>query len=99
MIPIYVDMGRYRDSIEQTIADSYAIPVPPTWREFASMPLVFCIDGLELLPSAIQLTALSHIAALMSTMGPQARWVLSCRSEALPLFRPWFSSAEAPCAH
>ena len=94
LVPIYVDMGRYRDSIEQTIADCYAIPVPPTWREFASMPLVFCIDGLELLPSAIQLTALSHIAALMSTMGPQARWVLTCRSEALPLFRPWFSSAE-----
>ncbi len=94
LVPLYVDLGRYRDSLEQTIADCYSVPALPTWREFASMPVVLFVDGLEQLPSAIQLTALSHIAALMSTMGPQARWVLSCRSEALPLFRPWFSTAE-----
>lgn len=94
LVPLHFDLGRYRDSLEQTIVDCYGVTTPPIWREFASLPVVFLVDGLEQLPSDIQLTALSHIAALMSTMGPQARWVLSCRSEALALFRPWFSSAD-----
>lgn len=94
LVPLFVDMARFRDSIEQTIVDVYGVPMPPTWRELTPLSLVFYLDGLEQLPTETQLTALSHVAALMSTIGPQARWVMACRSEALALFRPWFSTAE-----
>lgn len=92
-VPLYIDIQHFHDTIEQTLADS-AGGVAPVWREFNDRTLVFFIDGLEQLRSDIQLTVLSSISTLMSTLGAQARWVLTCRSEALPLFRPWFSSAE-----
>lgn len=93
LVPIYVDLAQFRDSIEQTISESVGVSAP-VWRELSDRSLVFFIDGLEQLRSDIQLTALSSIATLMSTLGTQARWVLTCRSEALPLFRPWFSTAD-----
>lgn len=93
LVPVFVDLALFRDSIEQTISDSVAVPAP-VWRELHDRSLVFFVDGLEQLRSDIQLTALSGIATLMSSLGAQARWVLTCRSEALPLFRPWFSTAD-----
>lgn len=93
-LPLYVDMAQYEGSLEQTIASMYRCGKPPAWGEFASQGLLFLVDGLERLPSESQLSVLSQLAATMSTLGTQARWVLSCRSEALPLFRPWFSGAE-----
>lgn len=92
-VPIYVDLAQFRDSVEQTIGESVGVSVP-VWRELSERSLVFFIDGLEQLRSDIQLTALSSIATLMSMLGTQARWVLTCRSEALPLFRPWFGTAD-----
>ncbi len=92
-VPIYVDLVQFGESIEQTISMSVGVSVP-VWRELSDRTFVFFIDGLEQLRSDVQLTALSGIATLMSTMGVQARWVLTCRIEALPLFRPWFSTAD-----
>ena len=92
-VPLYVDLHTFQDSLEHTIAASVN-GVLPVWREYGDRTLVFFIDGLEQLRSDIQLAVLSSISTLMSTLGARARWVLTCRSEALPLFRPWFSSAE-----
>ena len=92
-VPLYIDLRHYHDSLEHTLAASVN-GVLPVWREYSDRTLVFFIDGLEQLRSDIQLSVLSSISTLMSTLGARARWVLACRSDALPLFRPWFSSAE-----
>lgn len=93
-LPIYIDLRQFVDSLEQTINVMYGCGVPPSWRELSSRSLVVMVDGLEQLPHDVQLMALSHLSSVMNTLGAQARWILSCRSEALSLFRSWFNSAE-----
>jgi len=93
-LPIYIDLRQFVDSLEQTIQTMYGGGVPPSWRELGSRSLVVLVDGLEQLPHDVQLMALSHLSSVMNTLGAQARWILSCRSEALSLFRSWFNSAE-----
>ena len=93
-LPIYIDLRQYVDSLEQTIQSMYGCGAPPSWRELANRSLVVLVDGLEQLPHDVQLMALSHLSSVMNTLGSQARWVLSCRSEAVSLFRSWFASAE-----
>lgn len=93
-IPLLIDLTHYAGSLEKTLAEVYACGTPPPWRDMADQSVMFIVDGLERLATDVQLSALSHIAATMSVAGPTARWVLTCRSEALPLFRPWFSGVE-----
>jgi tetratricopeptide (TPR) repeat protein/adenylate kinase family enzyme len=93
-LPIYIDLRQFVDSLEQTIQTMYGGGVPPAWRELGGRSLVVLVDGLEQLPHDVQLMALSHLSSVMNTLGAQARWILSCRSEALSLFRSWFNSAE-----
>lgn len=93
-LPIYIDLRQFVESLEQTLQTMYGCGVPPTWRELSSRSLVVLVDGLEQLPHDVQLMALSHLSSVMNTLGSQARWILSCRSEALSLFRSWFNSAE-----
>ncbi len=93
-LPLYIDLRQFSESLEHTIQSMYGCGAPPAWRDLTNRSLVVLVDGLEQLPHDVQLMALSHLSSVMNTLGAQARWILSCRSEALSLFRSWFNSAE-----
>ena len=94
-LPLYVELARFEQSIEATLARSFDLGPPPALEELArERPLLLLLDGLDELAPDVQLASLSALAHTLATLGTQARWIWSCRSENLPLFRPWLGAAE-----
>lgn len=94
-LPLYIELARFRGSIEATLADTFGIGAPPPLDELArDRPLLFLLDGLDELPPATQLTGLAALSHTLAATGAQTRWISTCRSEYLGLFRPWLNGAE-----
>jgi tetratricopeptide (TPR) repeat protein len=94
-LPLYIELARFQGSIEATLAAEFGIGAPPPLDELArERPLLFLLDGLDELPPATQLTTLAALSHTLAATGAQTRWISTCRSEYLGLFRPWLNGAE-----
>lgn len=94
-LPLYIELSRFQGSIEATLAATFEINAPPPLDELArERPLLFLLDGLDELPPASQLTSLAALSHTLTATGAQTRWISTCRSEHLGLFRPWLNGAE-----
>ena len=94
-LPLYIELARFQGSIEATLAAEFDIGAPPPLDELArERPLLFLLDGLDELPPATQLTSLAALTHALAATGAQTRWISTCRSEYLGLFRPWLNGAE-----
>ena len=94
-LPLYIDLSHFERNIEATLATTFEIEPPPLAKLAHDRPLLFLLDGLDELMPGIQLTALATIAKAIVALGTQARWIATCRSEHLALFRPWLGACEA----
>ncbi|MEN9934995.1 MAG: hypothetical protein RLZZ387_1574 [Chloroflexota bacterium] len=93
-LPIYLELARFTGDVPAALAADFG-PGVPTLAELAhSRPLLFLLDGLDELPAPTQLTSLSALTRTLSALGTQVRWVATCTTESLPLFRPWLGPAE-----
>ncbi|MCS7287878.1 MAG: tetratricopeptide repeat protein [Roseiflexus sp.] len=94
-LPLYLELARFQGSIEATLTAAFGIGAPPPLDELArERPLLFLLDGLDELPPASQLTSLAALSHALAATGAQTRWICTCRSEHLGLFRPWLNGAE-----
>ncbi|MFQ3631525.1 tetratricopeptide repeat protein [Roseiflexus sp.] len=94
-LPLYIELGRFQGSIEATLAAGFGVGAPPPLDELArERPLLFLLDGLDELPPATQLASLAALTHTLAATGAQTRWISTCRSEHLGLFRPWLNGAE-----
>lgn len=94
-LPLYIELARFQGSIEATLATEFGIGAPPPLDELArERPLLFLLDGLDELPPTTQLTSLAALSHTLAATGAQTRWISTCRSEYLGLFRPWLNGAE-----
>lgn len=95
-LPLYIELGHFRGSVEATLAAEFGVGAPPPLEELArERPLLFMLDGLDELPANAQLTSLAALAHTLAATGAQTRWIGTCRTEHLGLFRPWLNGAEA----
>lgn len=94
-LPLYVELAHFQGSIEATLAAEFGVGAPPPIDELArERPLLFMLDGLDELPVAAQLASLAALSHTLAAAGAQTRWIGTCRSEHLGLFRPWLNGAE-----
>lgn len=94
-LPIYIELARFQGSIETTLAAGFGVGAPPPLDELArERPLLFLLDGLDELSPETQLTSLAALTHTLAATGAQTRWISTCRSEHLGLFRPWLNGAE-----
>lgn len=94
-LPLYIELARFQGSVEATLATEFGVGDPPPLEELArERPLLFLLDGLDELPPATQLTSLAALSQALVATGAQTRWISTCRSEFLGLFRPWLNGAE-----
>ena len=94
-LPLYIELARFQGSVEATLATEFGVGDPPPLEELArERPLLFLLDGLDELPPATQLTSLAALSHALVATGAQTRWISTCRSEFLGLFRPWLNGAE-----
>ncbi|HMP41220.1 MAG TPA: tetratricopeptide repeat protein, partial [Roseiflexaceae bacterium] len=92
-LPLYLELALFDQSIEATLARMSGSDVPNLDQLAAERPLLLLLDGLDELAPDVQLTSLAALAQAATTLGSRARWIYSCRSENLPLFRPWLGAA------
>ncbi|MGQ9827140.1 MAG: tetratricopeptide repeat protein [Roseiflexus sp.] len=94
-LPLYIELSHFQGSIEATLTTEFGVGEPPPLEELArERPLLFLLDGLDELPPATQLTSLAALSHTLVATGAQTRWISTCRSEFLGLFRPWLNGAE-----
>ena len=93
-IPLFVEMAQFAGSIPATLARTFGMGEPELADLAHDRPLLFLLDGLDELAPEAQLASLASVSATLAALGTQARWIASCRSEHLPLFRPWLGAAE-----
>ena len=94
-LPIYIQLASFNKSIIGTLASASTAPPPPLEALAATRPLLLLLDGLDELPPTAQLSALSSISSSIATLGPQARWIATCRTESMALFRPWLVGVDS----
>ena len=93
-LPLYIELACFQHSVEATFAAGFG-PEAPSLQELAQQrPLLVLLDGLDEVAPDMQLISLSALSHTLAALGPQARWICTCRSERLALFRPWLGTAE-----
>ncbi|HEX9374469.1 MAG TPA: tetratricopeptide repeat protein, partial [Roseiflexaceae bacterium] len=99
-LPLYIELARFEQSIEATMAATFDLGTPPPLGELVrERPLLLLLDGLEELAPEAQLAGLSALSQTLTALGGQACWIATCRAESLPLFRPWLGAAEIRAIH
>src|SRR5262249_28600873 len=93
-IPLYIDLSHFARSIEATLASTFELEAPRLIELAHDRPLLFLLDGLDELAPSLQLAGLAAISTTIVALGTQARWIATCRSENIGLFRPWLGAIE-----
>jgi tetratricopeptide (TPR) repeat protein len=90
-LPLYVPLTFFAGSIEATLAAQARMRGPTLATLALTRPCILIVDALNDLPPAEQVPVLGMLRRALSTLGPQGRWVIACRSEVWGLFDGWFA--------
>lgn len=93
-LPLYVELAHFSNDLRAALEMSFGPGAPPLDDLARGGQLLFLLDGLDELAPDAQLMSLSALARAFAGLGGQARWIITCRTENLPLFRPWLGTAE-----
>ncbi|HSH81484.1 MAG TPA: tetratricopeptide repeat protein, partial [Herpetosiphonaceae bacterium] len=90
-LPLYVPLAFFVGSIEGTLATQARMRGPSLATLALARPCFLVVDALNDLPAAEQIPVLSMLRRALTDLGPNARWIIACRSEAWGLFDAWFA--------
>ncbi len=93
-LPLYVPLTFFAGSIEGTLAAQARMRGPNLPTLALTRPCILIVDALNDLPPAEQMPVLGMLRRALSSLGPQSRWVIACRSEVWGLFDAWFPSGK-----
>ncbi|MDQ5851162.1 MAG: NACHT domain-containing protein, partial [Chloroflexota bacterium] len=88
-LPLYVPLTFFAGSIEGTLAAQARMRGPTLATLALTRPCILIVDALNDLPPAEQVPVLGMLRRALSSLGPQGRWIIACRSEAWGLFDAW----------
>ena len=92
-LPLYVPLTFFAGSIENTLAAQARMRGPSIATLALARPCFLIVDALNDLPPAEQVPVLSILRRALSDLGPHARWIIACRSEAWGLFDVFFGGS------
>ncbi|HZG65835.1 MAG TPA: hypothetical protein VEZ12_03780, partial [Herpetosiphonaceae bacterium] len=91
-LPLYVPLEFFAGSIESTLGAQARMRGPSLATLALTRPCILLVDAINDLPAAEQLNVIGMLRRALASLGPQGRWVITCRSESWSLFDGWLAA-------
>lgn len=88
-LPLLLTPAHVTQPVVAALRQRWGDDMPPLEQLAALRPLLILVDGIDSFAVEAQLVGLAALGRLADELGERARWVYTCRSDRLSLFRPW----------
>lgn len=94
-LPLYIPLAFFAESIEGTLGTPARLHGPAVATLALQRPCILIVDALNDVAPTEQLEVLDMLRRAMQQLGPQGRWLITCRTEQWPLFAPWLQASRS----
>lgn len=88
-LPLYVPLAFFAGTIEGTLSAQARMRAPSLATLALTRPCILLVDALNDLPAGDQVNVIWQLRRAFSDLGPQGRWLITCRSEDWSHFDAW----------
>lgn len=95
LLPLYIPLTFFADSIEGTLGAQARLRGPAVATLARQRPCILIVDALNDVAPTEQLEVLGMLRRAMQQLGLQGRWLINCRTEQWSLFAPWLQASRS----